>query len=187
MYFLVEKLRHLVGVYGTSQLKRCGLYHSVFTNVHQLLVEIGTDTWLERISSWQNTTTTWLKVCDYLTLKTLSTKQHTILKNILGRSTTTTKKNYSVLWSDQTFLFKVFDRTGSIRTHSLDDILLNPPPHRQLLQLHSGPSWRSFSWHGLGVHHRMETSGRSRCASDCPGEPQRRGCSPPACAHCKDR
>ena len=92
MYFLVEKLRHLVGVYGTSQFIRCGLYHSVFTNVHQLLVEIGTDTWLERISSWQNTTTTWLKVCDYLTLKTLSTKQHTILKNILGRSTTTKKK-----------------------------------------------------------------------------------------------
>lgn len=28
---------------------------------------------------------------------------------------------------------------------SLDDILLNPPPHRQLLQLHPGPSWRSFS------------------------------------------
>lgn len=88
----------------------------------------------------------------------------------------------------KTFLLKIiFDRTGSIRTHSLDDILLNPPPRRQLLQLHPGPSWHSFSLRGLGVHHRTETSGRSRCVSGCPGEPQRRGCLPPACAHCRDR
>lgn len=68
----------------------------------------------------------------------------------------------------------------------LGNILFNPPPHRQHLQLRPDPSWRSFSWHGLGVHHRMETSGRSQCASGCPGEPQRRGCSPPACGLCKN-
>lgn len=96
------------------------------------------------------------------------------------------KRHKSVLWSDH-ILFKKVDMTGSLRTHFLDDILLNPLPRRRLLQLHPGPSWRSFSWRGRGVRRHMETSGRSQCASGCPGEQRRRGCSPPACAHCRER
>lgn len=97
------------------------------------------------------------------------------------------KKSTTTHISGQTKYFYWLLTAGSIRSHSLDKILLNLPPHRQLLQIHPGPSWHSFSWHGLGVHHHMETSGRSQCASGCPGGPQRRGCSPPACAHCQDR
>lgn len=62
----------------------------------------------------------------------------------------------------------------------------NPPLHHQLRQLLPVPSWSSFSWRGLDVRRRTETWGRSRCASGCPGAPRRRGCSPPACAHCGD-
>lgn len=81
------------------------------------------------------------------------------------------------------FLLKIKMEQEALR-HSLYNILLNLPPHHQLLLIHPGPSWRSFSWRDLGVHHHMEISERSQCASGCPDEPQRRGYSPPACAHC---
>ena len=42
-------------------------------------------------------------------------------------------------------LLKIVTEQEASEQRSLDDILLSPPPHRQLLQLHPGPSWRSFS------------------------------------------
>lgn len=80
----------------------------------------------------------------------------------------------------------VFIEKSEIRQFRSPCVLIgfNPPPHHLLLQLHPDPSLRSFSWHGLDVHHRTGSAGRSQCASDCPDALRTMGCSPPAYEHC---
>lgn len=49
----------------------------------------------------------------------------------------------SILARPNIFIENVTEQVAS--EHFLDDILLSPPLHHQLLQLQPGPSWRSFS------------------------------------------
>lgn len=58
-------------------------------------------------------------------------------------------------------------------------------PHHLLHHHRRCPSSCSGAWHVQGVHHHMVSEGRSQCASGSQDERCTRGCSQPACGHCR--